>query len=315
MANANFRIGGPENAQALAEIASGADYPEAIRAQALEMLGEWAKPSGRDKVMGLWRPLSPRPAGPAADALRPKLEPLLASAPGTLRQAAIRAASSLAMKEAGPLLSVVVTDRNSTDAGRAEALQGPGTARGSRADRPGAEGARRRGAEAARVEAVRILVKADPAAARTAIDSLLEKGKPRERQGVFAVLAESPDPATDKVLAAWLDRLIAGKVPAEIQLDLIEAAGRRPSPEVKERLDRYEASRPKDDPLAAYRETLAGGDRPPRPEGLPVQGRGELPPLPQGRRRRTASRTAARSGPSSRASAAGRTASTCSSRS
>ena len=80
------------------------------------------------------------------------------------------------------------------------------------------------------MEALRILVKADPLAARPAIDSLLEKGKPRERQGAFAVLAESPDSATDKVLSAWLDRLIAGKVPAEIQLDLIEAAGRRPSP-------------------------------------------------------------------------------------
>ena len=116
------------------------------------------------------------------------------------------------------------------------------------------------GGEAARVEALRILVKGDPASARTAIDSLLETGKPRERQGVFAVLAENPDPATGKVLAAWLDRLIAGKVPAEVQLDLIEAAGRQPSPEVKKRLDRYEASRSKTDPLASYRETLTGGD-------------------------------------------------------
>ena len=163
------------------------------------------------------------------------------------------------MKEAGPLLSVVVTDRNSTDAGRAEALKAL-----ERLEDPARIDLARKvldaGGEAARVEALRILVKADPASARTAIDSLLEKGGLRERQGAFAVLAENPDPATDKVLAAWLDRLIAGKVPAEIQLDLIEAAGRRPSPEVQKRLDRYEASRSKTDPLAAYRETLAGGD-------------------------------------------------------
>ena len=83
---------------------------------------------------------------------------------------------------------------------------------------------------------------------------------------------------------AWLDRLVSGKVAAEIQLDLIEAAGQRSSPEIRERLDRYEASRSKDDPLARYREALAGGDARPRAGDLPVQGRGGVPPLSQGRR-------------------------------
>jgi quinoprotein glucose dehydrogenase len=259
VANANFRIGGAENARALAEIAARGDLPEAIRARAIEMLGEWPKPSGRDKVMGLWRPLAPRPASLAVEALRPKLKSLLASAPGALRQAAIHAASSLAMKEAGPLLAALVVDKNSTDDGRAEALKAL-----DRIEDPGRIDLARRvldaGGGVARVEALRILVKADPTAARTAIDSLLEKGTPRERQGAFAVLAENPDPATDQVLLAWLDRLISGKVPPEIQLDLIEAAGRKASPELRTKLERYEAARPKTDPLAAYRETLAGGD-------------------------------------------------------
>lgn len=259
VANANYRIGGAENAKALAEIASRPDHPEAIRAQAMEMLGEWPAPSGRDKVVGLWRPLAPRSADHAARALRPKLNALLSSAPGPLRQAAISAASALSMKEAAPLLSTVVADQDSTDENRAEALKAL-----DHLEDPGRVGLARKvldtGGAAARVGALRILVKADPASARTAIDNLLENGRPRERQGAFAVLAESHDSAADEALSAWLERLIAGKVPAEIQLDLIEAAGRRESPEVRKRLERYEASRSKTDPLAAYRETLAGGN-------------------------------------------------------
>ena len=45
-----------------------------------------------------------------------------------------------------------------------------------------------------------------------------------------------------------------------IQLELLEAARLRRSSEVKQKLARWDASRPKSDHLAAYRETLAGGD-------------------------------------------------------
>ena len=73
VANARFRLGRVQDARLLAEIAGRADLPEAIRLLAVTMLGEWERPSGRDKVMGLWRPISPRPASPAIEALRPKL--------------------------------------------------------------------------------------------------------------------------------------------------------------------------------------------------------------------------------------------------
>ena len=57
-----------------------------------------------------------------------------------------------------------------------------------------------------------------------------------------------------------LDQLVAGKVPPEIQLDLIEAAAARPEPEIRKKLQQYESSKPKGDPLAPYREVLSGGN-------------------------------------------------------
>jgi quinoprotein glucose dehydrogenase len=67
-------------------------------------------------------------------------------------------------------------------------------------------------------------------------------------------------PAADAALSGWLDRLLAGEVPPEIQLDLIEAAHRRRAPDIQRKLARYEAARSQGDPLAPYREALAGGD-------------------------------------------------------
>jgi len=57
-----------------------------------------------------------------------------------------------------------------------------------------------------------------------------------------------------------MDHLLAGRVPKELQLDLLEAAAKRPAPAVKQKLAGYHASKPKDDALAEYRETLFGGD-------------------------------------------------------
>ena len=57
-----------------------------------------------------------------------------------------------------------------------------------------------------------------------------------------------------------LDRLLAGTWPAALRLELLEASAKRTFPQVKVRLDRYEASRKPEDPLARWRECLEGGD-------------------------------------------------------
>jgi len=60
--NANFRLGSPSNAAALGVFAARTDAPESVRVEAIEDLGDWAKPPGRDKVVGTWRPLPTREA-------------------------------------------------------------------------------------------------------------------------------------------------------------------------------------------------------------------------------------------------------------
>jgi quinoprotein glucose dehydrogenase len=257
--NANFRLGGAVNAAALAEAAARPDLPEAARVFALEMLADWNNPPGRDKVMGLWRPIPARPGQPAADAIRPQLAALLTSGPANVRNAAVLAAVGLQIKDAGEAIAALVADKQQTDRARATALKGLDDL-GDPRRVTAAQAALLLPGSRSRTEALRVLAKVDPAQAIAPVQDRLENGSPAERQGAIAVLAAMPGDVPRDTLMRWVDRLIAGQVPEAIQLDLLEAAGRRKEPAFRRKLEQYESSKPKGDLQAAYREVLSGGD-------------------------------------------------------
>src|SRR5207237_9270647 len=87
---------------------------------------------------------------------------------------------------------------------------------------------------------------------------LLENGSLAERQNALTTLGTLPGGEADAVLGRWLDKLLAGTLDPELQLDLIEAAGKRTSPLIKAKLEQYEAMLPKADELAPYRSALYG---------------------------------------------------------
>jgi quinoprotein glucose dehydrogenase len=258
--NANFRFGTAESAKALAAFSARGDAPENMRAEALEELADWSHPSGRDRVVGLWRPVAARrPRETAVEALLPVLANILRSAPEQLRVAAIRAVSSLSITDAGPALHGLVGDTKLSARVRVEALKALAAL-----DDPGLEEALKR-AQAdtdddlrRAVPLLQAKVKSSNAAAKLA--ATLESGSLGEKQAAFSALGALPDLASDEILAQWLDRLLAGKVPKDVQLDLLEAAAKRAAASVKQKLSDYAASKPKDDPLADYREALYGGN-------------------------------------------------------
>jgi quinoprotein glucose dehydrogenase len=256
--NAHYRLGKVENARALARFAARADAPEALRVEALEMLGQWAKPSGRDRVVGLWRPLPQRPADEAAAALKPSLGGVL-TGPAVVRSAGAAVAAKLGIREVGPALLALVEDRNQPAAVRVETLRAL-QALGDPGLRRAAELALKDDDARVRAQGRRARAQLEPDRAVAELGPVLERGAAVERQAALDVLGGLKDPAADRLLANWLDRLLRGDVPAEFRLDLLEAAGRRADRAVRQRLARYEAARPKGDKLAPYREALAGGD-------------------------------------------------------
>jgi quinoprotein glucose dehydrogenase len=99
-----------------------------------------------------------------------------------------------------------------------------------------------------------------PEEALGVLAKVLNEGKTIEQQGAFAIVGDMKTPGAQALLTQWLDKLLAGSVPADVRLDLLEAAGRHAVAPLQDRLARYEAARPKNDHLARYREALVGGD-------------------------------------------------------
>src|SRR5207248_4951509 len=96
--NANFHFGTMESAKALAAFAARSDAAEKMRVEALEELADWPRPSGRDRVVGLWRPVAAvRQRETAIEALQTALAEILRSAPDSVRVAAVHAASRLTL--------------------------------------------------------------------------------------------------------------------------------------------------------------------------------------------------------------------------
>ena len=208
--NAHFRLGQKQNAQALVLFAVNTAAPEALRVEALELLALWPKPPGRDRIVGLWRPLPPRDGAVAArelEAFRDRFE-----------------------TNASPALQLVLKKTTAALATKQDEVAAPSLS----------------SEEFAR------------------LSKSLDNGSLAEKQNALAALAVTDDTGAAKLLSAWLDKLVAGQVAKELQLDVLEAVQKCQSlvtsAAMKERLAKFEASRDAKDALAKWRECLYGGN-------------------------------------------------------
>ncbi len=262
--NANFRLGQTTNALALAAFAARSDAPEALRVEALEMLADWPQPSGRDKITGLWRPLTPRDAKPAADALRPAATVLLAANGTTVPIAALATIEKLTLTDFSPALLALVKNASTPADVRAAALRTLGHSAFRTPHSALFDAALKLAltdpAEAVRKEASRLSAVGGGADAITRLATTLQTGTLGERQSALQSLAGLKGKEADDALRKALTQLLEGKLAKELHLDVLEAVAKRTSPSIKEKLAQYEAKRDPKDPLAKWREALHGGD-------------------------------------------------------
>lgn len=83
--------------------------------------------------------------------------------------------------------------------------------------------------------------------ALTALRSILAKGSIAEKQSAFAVLATLEGAQAEGMIHEWMDRLLAGKSNAALELDILESAEKRPEASVKKKLQAYLAAAPQGD--------------------------------------------------------------------
>lgn len=256
--NAHYRLGAPANARALATFAADKAANEIGRKESLVALAAWANPNPKDRLLYLWRPLPQRSNADATAALTPSIAGILANAPGSVQETAAVAAAKLSLHGGGDALLALVANDKAGKAARTEALRTLASLKDSRLAQAAKEALTDRDPKL-RAEGLKALVASDPVAALSTVSDVLSSNAPAtEKQGAVAALAESRTPEAEKLLAGLMDNLIAGKLAPEVQLDVFDAAKKRPG--LSARIKQWTATLPKDDPLANYRLSIAGGD-------------------------------------------------------
>jgi quinoprotein glucose dehydrogenase len=256
--NANFRQGKGENARAVARFAARRDVSEPLRLEAIRMLGDWAKPNGKDRVMGLWRPLPARPGPLAADAMRTSLGAIL-TGPDAVRKEAIKVAANMGIKDIKPTLISMLQDKKQAAGVRVEALTALASFNDSSLFKV-EKTALNDTEPGLRAEARHILARRNPKEALPHLAKALVHGTLLEKQRAFATLAAMKDEPAARLIDEWLDLLLKNKVPAEVRLDLLEAAEAKSGKDIKDKLRRLEGARPKSEPFGQWRHSLVGGD-------------------------------------------------------
>jgi putative heme-binding domain-containing protein len=89
---------------------------------------------------------------------------------------------------------------------------------------------------------------------------IMTNGTFQEQQVALASLGSMQNQSAVKALGQYLGWLETKKAKTEIELDIIEAVKQQNNGELIARLDAYEASKPSNDPLSPYLETLNGGE-------------------------------------------------------
>jgi quinoprotein glucose dehydrogenase len=259
--NANYRLGTPAAAAALAKYANSQSGIESYRIEALRMLGAWEKVPGRDRITGDWHPVPPRDAKIARDAAAPVLPQILRTAPDAVRVVAAGLLTQMGVGDA-PLLAELAGDTKLGGELRSAALAALAESGDARLA-ASVDTAMKDPDERVRAAGVRALGKLPGGAVRLGV--VLDTGSVREQQAALATLATLPGDEADKLIVGRLDRMLAGDsiprpVAKEVRLDVLDAAAARKSPSVAAKLEQYTTTGDQSHPLAPYRDTLFGGD-------------------------------------------------------
>jgi quinoprotein glucose dehydrogenase len=255
--NAAYRLGTPDAARALAKFAANPQAPARWRVEALQDLADWAKPFERDRVTDFVRPLPERDAKVARDAAGTALASILNGAPDKVRVAALAVIQKLGVSDSGVLLHLISDNKLSADVriGALQALAGQNDPKLAQA----IDVAMKNPIDRLRAAAIEAMAGLPDAAAR--IEPLLNMGTLREQQAAYAALARTSAKSADEAIAGALDQFMAHQIKPELQLDVLDAAGKRQAPEVSQRLQKIESGwNAAADPLAPWRVALLGGD-------------------------------------------------------
>ncbi|MFO0827650.1 MAG: HEAT repeat domain-containing protein [Phycisphaerales bacterium] len=259
--NACVRSDDAASAAALGDLARSDELSEAMRLEALGALGEWTKPTPRDRVNGRWRPVDPshRDAAAYRTILQQKLPGLATNGSPALRGAARDIASANGVTLDGTANLNVVTDAKQPESERVACLRQLCVDKDARADEAlrvalASDGPR------LRAEARHQLALRDPARGVPALRDALGAADFAERQAAIAALVDVRGPDSDRMLADELALLETGQLEVGLRLDVLNAAASREGSELAGRAEAWLRRQDARGPFARFDVALEGGD-------------------------------------------------------
>ncbi len=256
--NANFRLGQPENAEVVALIVGSDTYEMHLRKEAVEELLMWDQPPVLDRVINQYRPLEPRSLDTAQDAVAKHIREILAL-PIEVKQSAVKLAAKYLVSEVAEEILLTLNTLENAPSLRGEALKAlaainykgiDGILLSAMEDNDGQ----------LRAIALGLLAEKSPEKAIPGLSKAIVDGTRYERQSAVAVLDSIQLKAADEVLLSAMDRYLAGELPPEIRLDVIEVAEKRQSEEFGKKLAAILETRDLNNPLSVFQDVLEGGD-------------------------------------------------------
>jgi quinoprotein glucose dehydrogenase len=258
--NANYRLAGPEHAQALATFAASTSGSAERRVEALRRLAQWDQDVPLDPVLNAYRPRRGGNRREAVDALRAAL-PALLSGDAAVATASTEVAAELGITEVAPILAAQFEDRSQSGAQRAAALRSWFRLAGSDLRQAVLTAAQRDVAVEVRAAAIKILAQIDPGETGRIVATVLQGDQVAELQAALQVIPQLPTDQALRLLAAAVDRVAENQFPAAAQLELREALA---VPAAAHLQDDFQARRPVDPRggvAARFPELWQGGDR------------------------------------------------------
>ncbi|GAB3545049.1 HEAT repeat domain-containing protein [Spirosoma fluminis] len=258
--NANLRVGTPEAMQNLIQYAEGTGNPAALRAEAMDALSTWAKPSVLDRVDGRYRGPVTRDPAVVKTKSAGVYTTLATNAEVSIRRSAIRAISKLSITTASPvLLDRLKTDKDAEI--RVEALRALAALNDKQIGKA-IETALADDDKRVRVAALDLIGKTSmPKAQMVAqLSEVLKTHSTEEKQAALLTLGKLPIADTKPVFDQLLTDLSANKVPVAISLELEEAIAETRSAALINQHKAILAKQSPDAVLASYQVALFGGE-------------------------------------------------------
>jgi len=258
--SANLRVGSEAGLQNLINYAIHEGSPVAMRSEAMDALSTWAKPSVLDRVDGRFRGVVTRDLLAVQTKAESAVVSLLSHKASNLRITAAKASGKLNINTAATtLLARLKSD--AVPEVRIESLKALAQLENSKIDEA-IKLALADKEKSVRVVGLDLLATMDISKELmvTLLTDVINTRTIEEKQAAITTLGTLPLANSEKVFDQLLTRLEAGKLPAEVQLELSEAIDSTRSQVLIDRFKKFTMLTSPDSLKAVYAGSLLGGD-------------------------------------------------------